>query len=147
MLQVSKVNEKAILPNRAHADDAGLDLFSCESVVLKPGLPTKVKTGISFAIPIAYVGLIRDRSSMGSKGISVLGGVIDSGYRGEVQVILINLTKEDYQINIADKIAQILIMPVSLEMPKEVHSFEDLRIDSNQSFNSRGSKGFGSSGR
>ncbi|HRK01049.1 MAG TPA: dUTP diphosphatase [Oligoflexia bacterium] len=137
-LPVQKLNPDARLPGRAHPGDAGLDLFCIGDVTLNPHEPAKVATGIAMAIPEGHVGLICDRSSMGAKGIRTLGGVVDAGYRGEVQVLLINLRNEPYKISRGDKIAQMLILPVNLIPTTEVKELSDTV---------RSSGGFGSTGR
>lgn len=176
-LLVKKLNENAITPTKAHESDAGYDLYSPIDVVLEPGKPTKIPTGLAIQISleiartddddededgddndwdddgnyiggdddygydndeINFVGLICDRSSMGSKGIKVMGGVCDSSYRGDVTVCLTNLTNQPYEIKSGDKIAQILFLPVLNPVIQEIDNLEETE---------RGSKGFGSSGR
>ena len=136
-LNVMKLTADAKVPSRAHAGDAGLDLFSTHEVKLSPGEPIRVMTGIAAAIPSGYVGLICDRSSLGAKGIRTLGGVVDAGYRGEIQVILINLRTESLTLGKGDKIAQMLVLPVSLCEIQEVTSLES---------SERADRGFGSTG-
>lgn len=146
-MKVKKFHEDAVIPTKAHATDAGYDLYSLEERFL-PGLdkhsieyfdiPTsKIRTGVGLEIPAGYVGLIWDRSSMGSKGVSVHGGVIDHGYTGEIQVCLTNHTNSSFTVKKGDKIAQILIQPVTHFDLEEVEDF---------SVSDRGDKGFGSSG-
>lgn len=121
----------------AHATDAGLDLCAADEVVLAPGVPVKVGTGVSMAIPEGYVGLIWDKSSIGSLGVKVLGGVIDSGYRGEVIVCLINLTNETMTFSAGKKIAQIIIQNYVAVAPVLVDDHDQT---------TRGEGGFGSTG-
>lgn len=137
-ISVQKLNPDARLPSRAHPNDAGLDLYCIGDITLNPHEPVKVATGVAMAIPDGSVGLICDRSSMGAKGIRTLGGVVDSGYRGEVQVLLINLRNEPYKISRGDKVAQILILPVNLAPAVEVNEL---------SVTSRAAGGFGSTGK
>jgi dUTP pyrophosphatase len=136
-LNVKKLSDNAKVPYRAYEHDAGLDLFSLNSFKLAPGETFPVATGIAVEIPVGFVGLCRDRSSMGRKGISVLAGVIDSGYRGEILVVLHNLTQEHFEFEAGSKIAQMLLLPVST-MP----TFEVEELGTSE----RGEKGFGSSG-
>lgn len=138
LLEVLKLHSEAKIPTRAHESDAGIDLYSLNDVTLTPQEPVRALTGIALAIPKGHVGMICDRSSMGAKGVRVLGGIIDSGYRGEVQVILINLRTSALQISKGDKIAQILVLPVNL-----CAVVEKERLDSTE----RASSGFGSTGR
>ena len=137
-IQIKKLNSKAKLPEYAHLGDAGMDLFSVESVTIKPGEKVVCQTGIAMKIPDGYVGLIWDKSGIASKGgVKTMGGVIDSGYRGEVRVVLQNLSKEDYNIKEGDKIAQMLIQKVESPQIEEVEELDDTE---------RGEGGFGSTG-
>jgi dUTP pyrophosphatase len=160
-LLVKKLNDDAFIPTKAHDSDAGYDLYSPVDISLPRATPTKIPTGIALKLSDRLfsnheryicgdcyediptfcpntVGLICDRSSMGAKGIKVMGGVVDSGYLGDVTVCLINLTDVTYEIKRGDKIAQILFMPVLNPTIKEVSELEETE---------RGNKGFGSSGR
>lgn len=137
-LKIKRLSSDAKLPLRAHPNDAGLDLFSLTSASLPPHEPIRISTGIAMAVPEGFVGLICDRSSLGAKGIRTLGGVVDAGYRGEVQVILINLRNEPIQLRAGDKIAQMLILPVACSPVEEVSTLDET---------SRGEGGFGSTGR
>src|SRR5690349_18996278 len=87
-IPIKKLDQDAILFTKAHHSDAGFDIYSLEDVVILPGEIAKIKTGIAINIPTGYVGLIMDKSSMGSKGFKVFGGVVDAGYTGEVMVCL-----------------------------------------------------------
>lgn len=138
ILEVLKLNPEAKLPTRAHAGDAGVDLYALNDCKLTSRIPVKIQTGIAMAIPQGFVGMICDRSSMGAKGIRVLGGIVDAGYRGEVQVLLILLSDGEFEIKKGDKIAQMLIMPVNLCEVKETKELSNT---------SRSSGGFGSTGR
>lgn len=106
-----KLSDKAKIPNQATFSDAGYDLYSAEETyVLKPGERKLFKTNIATAIPHGYYGRIAPRSGLAYKhGIDVLAGVIDSGYRGDIGVILINFWTEELIINEGDKIAQFII--------------------------------------
>jgi len=137
-LPVKCLTETAILPTRAHSGDAGLDLYADESVIVCASCRSLVSTGIAIAIPYGYVGLIWPRSGLAAKhGISVDAGVIDSGYRGPIKVLLTNAsTVQHYEINRGDKIAQLLIQPVALLTPVEVDCLNETERDAD---------GFGSS--
>ncbi len=105
-----KLSDKAKIPSQATFSDAGYDLFATESYVLKPGERKLFKTNISTAIPHGYYGRIAPRSWLAYKhGIDVLAGVVDSGYRGDIGIILINFWNEDFIVNEGDKIAQFII--------------------------------------
>ena len=137
-LKIKKLNNEAVLPRYAHESDAGMDLFSVEDFGLSPGERKICPTGIAMAIPEGFVGLIWDKSGIAAKnGIKTMGGVIDSNYRGEIGVILKNLSEEKYKINKGDKIAQMLIQKIESPEIEEVDSLEDT---------DRGEGGFGSTG-
>ncbi len=113
-LKIEKIKPEAKLPNYAHIGDAGMDLFACEEVALAPGERRLVPIGIKLEIPEGFVGLVWDKSGLATNhGLSTIAGVIDSGYRGELKVALINLSQETYTFAIGDKVAQLLIQPVS----------------------------------
>ena len=137
-LEIQKLHPDAIVPTRAYEHDAGLDLTSVETHTLKPGEGKIFKTGIAIALDPGYVGLVWDRSSMGKKGIKTLGGVIDSGYRGEVGVILWNISHEPQTIQSGERIAQLLVQAVATPQTKEVADLSQTE---------RGTGGFGSSGK
>ncbi|MDO8435204.1 MAG: dUTP diphosphatase [bacterium] len=137
-VNIKRLKENATLPTYSHPGDAGMDLYSAQDVTLQPGETAKVGTGIATAIPSGFVGLVWDRSSMGSKGIKRMGGVIDAGYRGEILVALLNTTTAPYEIKTGDKIAQMLIQSVESATLVEVSDLDDT---------SRGEGGFGSTGR
>jgi len=135
---VKKLSPGAKIPTFAMEDDAGMDLYSAGNAVLKPGERIICKTGIAVKIPKGYVGLIWDKSGIAaSSGIKTMAGVIDSGYRGEVGVVLVNLSSKEYKINKGDKIAQMLIQKIKRPIIKEVRNLDNT---------SREKKGFGSTG-
>jgi len=138
-IKIKKLHPDAKLPSYAHVGDAGMDFFALEKVAVKAGEHIAVKTGISMEIPHGYVGLLWDKSGLAIKeGIKLLGGVIDAGYRGEIQIGLINLGKNTYTFEAGHKVAQMLIQKVESPDLVEVK-------DLNES--SRGEKGFGSTGK
>jgi len=136
-LKVKKIHPAAKLPLYGHPGDAGFDLFACVDRSLAPGALAPVPTGIQMAIPKGFVGLVWDKSGVSLKGVHRLAGVVDAGYRGEVQVVLINLGREVYDIKAGMKIAQMLIQPVQTADILETESLDDT---------SRGEGGFGSTG-
>lgn len=138
ILKIEKVNKAAKLPVRAHESDAGLDLFSVDYYSIPPYGQALVETGIKMQIPNSCAGLIWDKSSLASQGITTMGGVIDAGYRGEIKVLIKNLSEDDFNIVPGQKIAQIIIQELSNIKIIE----EKLEKDTN-----RGEGGFGSSGK
>ncbi len=141
-LPVAKVEGGAVVPSRAHEGDAGLDLYACESAHIGPGERWSVGTGIAVEIPAGHAGLVLPRSGLAKKhGIALVNapGLIDSGYRGEVRVLLLNTDPaEIFRVEPGDRIAQLLIVPIALAAPVEVDALTD---------SARGDGGFGSSGR
>ena len=137
-LLVQKLHPKACMPSYAHATDAGMDLYALSEVVIEPRERVQVSTGLAFAIPEGYVGLIWDKSGLSHKsGLKTLGGVVDAGYRGEVLVGLVNLSTTRYVVRAGDKVAQMLIQKVTQPVLEEVDA-----LDSTD----RGNCGFGSTG-
>ena len=140
MIKINKIKENAILPHYAHEGDAGVDLYSAENYVLRPGQITLVSTGIKLAIPKGYEAQIRPKSGLAlNHGISVCNspGTIDSGYRGEIGVITINHSKEEFKIEKGTKIAQMVFNKI------EKAEFEEVKdLDTTK----RGQNGFGSTG-
>lgn len=137
-LFVKKMRDDARLPTRAHHDDAGIDLYSCGNHTVEPHHTLMIPIGIATEIEEGYVGLIWDKSSIGSKSIKALGGVIDAGYRGELKVMVHNLSDEKYTFEHGHKVAQLVIQKV--EFPEIIES-EEL------SESKRGTGGFGSTGK
>ncbi len=137
-IQVKKLHPEAKLPNFAHPGDAGMDLYSVVDMVLKPGERASVPTGIAIALPDGYVSLVWDKSGVSHKnGIKTLGGVLDSGYRGEYLIGLINLSQENFEIKVGQKIAQLLIQKVEHPEIEEVEELDET---------ARGDGRFGSTG-
>ena len=137
-MNILRVSPEAILPTRAHHDDAGMDLYGMEDFSLKPGEGHTTKTGIAVALPLGYVGMVADRSSMAKRGIKIAGGIIDSGYRGEIHIVLWNISGDVIHVKKGERIAQMLIIPISTPSVNEVQSLDET---------ARGAKGFGSSGK
>ncbi len=109
-LNVKNLHSDAKLPTKGNPGDAGIDLYAIEEVVFAPGEQKRVSTGIAMEIPDGHVGLIWDKSGLSFKqGLVTVGGVIDSGYRGEVTVSMINLSPTEQTIVTGQKFTQILI--------------------------------------
>lgn len=164
MLKVKLLHPEARVPTVAHAgSDLGFDLYSIEDLILEPGVPVKVRTGIAIEGPPGWGFVFGDRSSMAAKGVTYAGGRIDAGYRGELLVCLVNVNQPRYSlrtvqdaeghltgaflertdvsvtIHKGDKIAQM--------SPLQVHTQMEIIVADDLSETSRGDKGFGSSGR
>jgi dUTP pyrophosphatase len=138
-LQIKKLHPDAKLPSFAHATDAGMDLCTTETFILQPQAHRKVPTGLAFAIPPGYVGLLWDKGGVSMvRHIKTMGGVLDSDYRGELHIGIVNLGTEAQEFSIGDKIAQLLIQKV--EHPEIV---EVVELDET----GRGEGRFGSTGK
>jgi len=137
IIKIQKITPDAKLPVRAHTDDAGLDLYANDYYTLYEGERAIIGTGIALAVPEGYAGLIWDKGGLAANGLKTAGGVIDSGYRGEIKVVVINLSGDIYHIAKGQKIAQILIQEI-----KKLELREVGRLDET----GRGMGGFGSSG-
>lgn len=139
-LPVVRLHRAATLPERAYAGDAGLDLTACEPVRLGPGERAVVPTGLAVAIPEGYAGFVQPRSGLaGRHGIAVVNspGLIDSGYRGEIRVVLLNTDREHtWEAQPGERIAQLVILPVP--------GLELVELDELPG-SERGVRGFGSS--
>ena len=139
-LRVNRLNSSAILPDRAHASDAGLDLYSAVDVTIPPGETRLVGTGLALELPPGTEGQIRPRSGLALKyGVTVLNspGTIDEGYRGELGVILINHGRATFEIRHGMKIAQLVVQSRLALDVVEATQLSDT---------DRGSGGFGSTG-
>ena len=140
ILRFKKVHPEAVLPAYAHASDAGMDVRSVEDVVIPAGGRALVHTGLVMLLPPGYEAQVRPRSGLALKhGITVLNtsGTIDSGYRGEVGVILANFGSEGFAVAKGDKIAQIVVAPVTQAAIEEAYEIDET---------DRGAGGFGSTG-
>jgi len=139
-LQICRLRPDAVVPERAYAGDAGLDLASCERVELAPGERATVGTGLAVAIPEGYAGFVQPRSGLAMRhGIALVNspGLIDSGYRGELSVVVLNTDRdESFTIEPGMRIAQLVIM----RLPElDLVEVDELPVSE------RGARGFGSS--
>jgi len=137
ILNIKKSHTDAKLPAFANHNDAGLDLYAIREEQINPGEKINIETGIAMEIPVGYAGLIWDKSSMANKVIHTLAGVIDSGYRGNITILLINLSQEKQIIRKGQKIAQMLIQKFEKPQIIEVTELTETK---------RGDGGFGSTG-
>ena len=139
-LAFQRLREDAVLPERAYDGDAGLDLTACERVELQPGTRAVVGTGVAVAIPVGHAGFVQPRSGLAARhGIAVVNspGLVDSGYRGELKVVLLNTDRDEpFVVEQGMRIAQLVVVPVATPQVVEVRELPA---------SERGEKGFGSS--
>jgi dUTP pyrophosphatase len=140
-IAVQRLRDGAVLPSRAYPGDAGLDLVACETLEVGPGERAIVRTGVAVAIPPGYAGFVQPRSGLARRhGISIVNtpGLIDSGYRGELQVTLLNTDREHrFTVEPGMRVAQLVVLPVP-----DVELVEVDELPASE----RGTAGFGSSG-
>jgi len=140
-LPVRRLRDDAVLPSRAYPGDAGLDLAACDPCELGPGERAVVSTGLAVAIPVGYAGFVLPRSGLARRhGVTIVNtpGLIDSGYRGEVQVTLLNTDAEEgFRVEPGMRVAQLVILAVPEARLVEVDELPASK---------RGAGGFGSSG-
>jgi dUTP diphosphatase len=139
-VEIVRLLADARVPERAYVGDAGVDLAACEPVMLAPGERALVPTGLAVAIPDGYAGFVQPRSGLATRhGVTIVNapGLIDSGYRGEIQVVLLNTDKEaTFSAEAGERIAQLVILPVPEVVLREVDELPS---------SERGVRGFGSS--
>ncbi|MBI5065702.1 dUTP diphosphatase [Candidatus Woesearchaeota archaeon] len=137
-IRVQRIDKTLELPQFARKGDAAFDLRSAVDLVIQPSQKEIIPTGLKVAVPEGYAGLIWDRSGMAAKhSLTTMAGVLDSGYRGEIKIVMINLGKEAVQITKGMRVAQMLVQPVLNMEIEEVEELEDTE---------RGEGGFGSTG-
>jgi len=131
------LEDGAVAPEFKTSAAAGMDLCAMEDVLLQPGIPTKIETGVSMALPFLLYGQIQGRSSMAAKGINTFPGVIDSDYRGSIKILLTNQSPEakPYAVSSGERVAQLLVLPVARPVLDMVPKLE---------MTVRGEGGFGS---
>lgn len=142
MLRVTKLRPDATVPTRAHPGDAGLDLCAVEPCDLAPGGREAIPTGLAVAIPPGWAGLVVPRSGLARRhGVTVANapGLIDAGYRGELQVLLVNLSDRPHRVEAGDRVAQLVCVPVA--------GAPAVLVDELPPSDGRGGGGFGSTGR
>jgi dUTP pyrophosphatase len=139
-LAVRRLRDDAVLPSQAYPGDAGLDLAACERVELGPGERALVGTGLAVAIPDGYAGFVQPRSGLAARhGITIVNtpGLVDSGYRGELRVVLLNTdAHETFVVEPGMRIAQLVVLAVPGVEAVEVDQLPE---------SERGVRGFGSS--
>ena len=136
-MKVKKLVPHAKLPNRAHSTDSGADLFAVERTVLPPHAITNVHTGVAVELPENTSGIIWGKSSVESKGIKAMAGLVDAPYRGELIVCMYNLNDTEFVFEQGQKVAQLVVLPTLYPSFEEVSELTDT---------ARGAGGFGSTG-
>lgn len=138
-MYIKKLHENATIPTFAHPGDAGMDVCSYEACTVPAGQRVVIPTGIAFELPTGTVGLVWDKSGLAAKqGITVLAGVIDEGYRGELKVVVLNTSDTDFAFEAGHKVAQMLIQPILRPEIIETDTLSDT---------ARGEGRFGSTGK
>ena len=137
-MKVKKLAARAKLPHRAHETDSGADLFALDRTVLPPHAITNVHTGICVELPEQTSGIIWGKSSVESKGIKAMAGLVDAPYRGELIVCMYNLNDTEFVFEAGQKVAQLVVLPTLYPSFEEVAELTDT---------TRGSGGFGSTGQ
>ena len=137
-IKVKKLKENAKLPKYHHPGDVGMDMYAMETVTVKPGEHYRFWHGFALEFPEGFAAIVKDKSSISKTGLHTMGGVFDAGYRGEYNTHLVNLSDKSYNIEIGDKVSQLLILPVEIVELEEVVELND---------SARGEGGFGSTGK
>lgn len=137
-MKVKKLDPRAQLPLRAHPTDSGADLFALERTVIPARSIVKVRTGIAIELPENTSGIIWGKSSVESKGIKAMAGLVDAPYRGELLVCMYNLNDTEFVFEAGQKVAQLVVLPTLYPAFEEVQELSDT---------SRGEGGFGSTGK
>ena len=137
-IKIKKLNEDAKLPSYGHPGDVGLDLYSMETIVVKPGEHARIWHGFALEFPEGYAAIVKDKSSISKNGLHTMGGVFDAGYRGEYNTHLVNLSDTPYTIEAGDKVSQLVIVPVDIAELEDTDTLSD---------SERGEGKFGSTGK
>ncbi len=137
-VKIKRLHKDAKLPSYAHPGDVGMDLYSLETVTIKPGKHHRFMNGFAMEFPIGYAGIVKDKSSISKAGLHTMGGVFDAGFRGEYNVHLVNLGDKAYTVEKGDKVAQLVLLPVEIPKIKEVKELSESK---------RGTGQFGSTGK
>ena len=137
-LKVKRNNANACLPKRQSNGSAGYDLYSCETAIVNAQSWKLINTGLSITVPNETYGRVAPRSGLSLKGICIGAGVIDSDYTGNIGVVMYNHGNSDFEVNIGDRIAQLIIEKIATPLVEEVNEINQTQ---------RGEKGFGSTGQ
>ena len=136
-MKVKKLHPDALLPRRSHPTDSGADLFALERTVLPPRAVTNVHTGVAVELPEGTSGIIWGKSSVESKGVKAMAGLVDAPYRGELIVCMYNLNDTEFVFEKGQKVAQLVVLPTLYPDFEEAEELSDT---------ARGAGGFGSTG-
>ncbi len=136
-IKIKKIYPNTKLPFYAKEGDVALDMFSREEGVIDPGERAVFHTGFALEFPNGYAAVVKDKSGVAKNGIATIGGVFDAGYRGEYNAQLINLSDKPYKVEVGDKVAQLMIIPVEIVELEEVDELSETE---------RGEGRFGSTG-
>lgn len=137
-VKFKKLDELAIIPKYAHFGDAGMDIFSTEITIIKSHERKLISTKLAMELPYGYLALIMDRSGLAKEaGLTCMAGVIDSTYRGEIKVLLLNTSDVDFHVIYGARIAQLVVFPIPMINIEETHELSETN---------RGINGFGSTG-
>ncbi len=137
-LKIKKLKEDAKLPTYHHPGDIGMDMYSMETVTVKPGEHHRFWHGFALEFPEGYGAIVMDKGSISKAGLIHMGGVYDAGYRGEYNTLLVNLSDQAYTFEEGDKVAQLVIIPVVIAELEETDTLSD---------SARGMGMFGSTGK
>jgi dUTP pyrophosphatase len=137
-VKIKKLKDNAKLPSYAQPGDVGMDMYAMETITVEPMQHVRLWHGFAMEFPEGYAAIVKDKSSISKAGLHTMGGVFDSGYRGEYNTHLVNLGSEPYTIEIGDKVSQIIIYPVAIA---------ELEVSDTLSESVRGEGGFGSTGK
>ncbi|MSU44581.1 dUTP diphosphatase [Candidatus Nomurabacteria bacterium] len=137
-IKIKKLKEGAKLPSYAHPGDVGMDMYAMETATIKPGEHYRFWHGFALEIPEGYGAIVMDKGSISKAGLAHMGGVFDAGYRGEYNTHLVNLSDKPYTFEEGDKIAQLVILPVTIAKLEETDTLSE---------SVRGEDRFGSTGK
>jgi dUTP pyrophosphatase len=137
-IKIKKLHPSAKLPSYAHPGDVGLDMYALETKTVKPGERQFFNVGFALEFPEGYAAIVKDKGSISKNGLHAIGGVFDAGFRGEYNVLLVNLGSESYTVEAGHKVAQLVIVPIVRAELVEVEELEG---------SARGQGQFGSTGK
>ncbi len=137
-IKIKRLKEDAKLPTYAHIGDVGMDMYAMETITIEPMGHHIFFHGFALEFPVGFAAIVKDKSSISKAGLHTMGGVFDAGYRGEYNTHIVNLSEQDYTVEVGDKVAQLIIYPVAIPELVEVDDLAD---------SDRGTGAFGSTGK